>query len=63
MKYYKNQPNFSEVLDNMTVLFNEIKVLHFKRNKGKGQKTDELVVLKKEDWYEIVKWMKEAKMV
>jgi hypothetical protein len=62
-KYYKNQPNFSEVIDDMRVLPDEIKLVHFKRNKGKGQKKDELVILKKEDWYTIVKWLKEAKIV
>lgn len=57
-KYYKNQPNFSEVIDAMKIVPTEIPIVHFKRNKGKGQAKDELVIMRKEDWYEIVKWMK-----
>lgn len=57
-KYYKNQPNFSKVIDEMKTVTGEIPIVHFKRNKGKGQAKDELVIMKKEDWYEIVEMLK-----
>lgn len=62
-KYMKNQPNFSDLLNKIGNSDTEIPIVHFKRNKGKGKGKDELVVLRKEDWYEILESMKQEKIV
>lgn len=53
VKYTKNYPDFYNLLDTMAVGKN-IAIVHHKKNIGKGNKTEEVVVIKKSDWYSLL---------
>ncbi len=58
VKYMQNQPDFYALLDSMVIEPGEIPLIHFKRNVGRGIMKEEIVVLKKEDWYKLVSQIK-----
>lgn len=61
-KYMKQQPDFYKVLGEMP---NDsmMNLIHYKRNIGKGGKTEEVVVMKKSDWFEVLKMLKSEKII
>lgn len=61
-KYTKNYPNMFSLLDEMPK-DNNFNVIHHKKNIGVGKTPEEIVVLKKEDWFEIIKILKGNKII
>lgn len=57
-KYMKNQPDFYKLLDSIKKVPTEIPIVHFKRNVGKGKQKEEIVAMKKGDFYELVRMLK-----
>lgn len=62
-KYTKRQPQMWELLDSMAIEPGEIPVVHFKKNVGRGKIKEEIVAMKKEDWYEIVRMLKREDII
>lgn len=57
-KYMKNQPDFYKLLNSIKKVPTEMPIVHFKRNVGKGKPKEEIVAMKKEDFYELVRMLK-----
>ena len=61
-KYTKNYPNFYELLSEMPNDGN-YNIIHHKRNRGVGKPNEQIVVMKTNDWMDIIEMLKNEKLL